>query len=113
LPDPCRIWEQARSTFYNTASQCATAESRPAPQRRGPRPTISDEALLELIRADLESSPFTGEGHRKVWARLRVRDDVRVARKRVLRLMRENHLLSPFRSRHATQGSRRVTTTWR
>jgi len=95
----CQIWEQARSTFYNTARQCATAESRPAPQRRGPRSAISDEALLELIRADLESSPFTGEGHPKVWARLRVRDNVRVARKRVLRLMRENHLLSPYRSR--------------
>jgi transposase InsO family protein len=95
----CRIWEQARSTFYNTARQCATAEPRPAPQRRGPRPAISDESLLELIRADLKSYPFTGEGHRKVWARLRVRDDVRVARKRVLRLMRENHLLSPYRSR--------------
>jgi transposase InsO family protein len=54
--------------------------------------------LLELICADLKSSPFSGEGHRKVWARLRVRDGARVARKRVLRLMRENHLLLPFRS---------------
>ena len=95
----CRIWEQARSTFYNTARQLATEEPRPEPKRRGPRPAISDEALLELICADLKSSPFSGEGHRKVWARLRVRDGVRVARKRVLRLMRENHLLSPFRSR--------------
>ena len=95
----CQIWEQARSTFYNTARHAATAEARPAPQRRGPRPAVSDAALLALIRADLDSSPFTGEGHRKVWARLRVRDNVRVARKRVLRLMRENHLLSPYRSR--------------
>lgn len=47
----CRIWEQARSTFYN-----------------------------------------------KVWARLRVRDNVHLARTRVLRIMRENHLLSPHRS---------------
>jgi putative transposase len=36
-------------------------------------------------------------GHRKVWARLRVLDGIRVARKRVLRLMRENALLSPHR----------------
>jgi len=91
----CRIWEQARSTFYNAGRQ----ESGDPPKRRGPRPSISDEDLLELIRHDLATSPFTGEGHRKVWARLRVRDGVRVSRKRVLRLMRENHLLSPHRGR--------------
>ena len=91
----CRIWEQARSTFYHVALQ----DSRPAAGRRGPRPLISDDELLELIRHDLATSPFTGEGHRKVWARLRVRDGVRISRKRVLRLMRENHLLSPHRGR--------------
>ena len=89
----CNVWEQARSSFYHA--------SRPVPQAahkcRGPRPLISDEDLLALIRHDLATSPFTGEGHRKVWARLRIRDGVRVSRKRVLRLMRENHLLSPHR----------------
>ena len=60
---------------------------------------VSDEALLAAIRADLARSPWHGEGHRKVWARLRVMDGVRVARKRVLRLMRENALLSPHRAR--------------
>ncbi len=94
----CRIWEQARSTFYSRVRLCSETQPRPAPLRRGPRPATSDEALLELIRDDLKNSPFTAEGHRKVWARLRVRDGVRVARKRVLRLMRENHLLSPYRS---------------
>jgi transposase InsO family protein len=91
----CHIWEQARSSFYHRTRQNAVAAS---PKRRGPPPSISDEALLALIRADLATTPFTGEGHRKIWARLRVRDGVRVARKRVLRLMRENHLLSPYRS---------------
>jgi putative transposase len=91
----CAVWEQARSSFYHA--------SRPAPQavpkRRGPHPLISDEDLLALIRDDLATSPFTGEGHRKVWGRLRFRDGHRVPRKRVLRLMRENHLLSPHRGR--------------
>jgi putative transposase len=91
----CRLWEQARSTFYHAGCQ----SSGTAPGLRGPRPSICDEDLLERIRHDLATSPFTGEGHRKVWARLRVRDDVRVARKRVLRLMRENQLLSPYRNR--------------
>lgn len=94
----CRIWEQARSSYYHTVRQCGTDDQAP-PKRRGPRPSISNEALLEMIRADLASSPFKGEGHRKVWARLRIRDGVRVSRKRVLRLMRENHLLSPHRNR--------------
>ena len=39
---------------------------------------------------DLVASPFIGEGHRKVWARLRFVQEIRVGRKRVLRLMREN-----------------------
>ena len=67
-----------------------------------PRPAITDEALLAAIHADLERSPWTGEGHRKVWARLRVTDTIRVSRKRVLRLMRENTLLSPHRARTRT-----------
>jgi transposase InsO family protein len=92
----CHIWEQARSSFYHRTRQDTVGTSL---KRRGPPPSISDEALLALIRTDLATTPFAGEGHRKVWARLRVRDGVRVARKRVLRLMRENHLLSPHRSR--------------
>jgi len=53
--------------------------------------------LLAAIKADLASSPFRGEGHRKVWARLRYGLGLRVGRNRVLRLMRENQLLSPYR----------------
>jgi len=33
---------------------------------------MPDAALVEAIRAVLTASPFHGEGHRKVWARLRV-----------------------------------------
>jgi transposase InsO family protein len=51
-----------------------------------------------MIADDLERSPFSGEGHRPVWARLRV-SGVRVSRRRVLRLMREHGLLSPHRVR--------------
>jgi transposase InsO family protein len=67
------------------------------PAKRGPKPAVSDEALLEAIRRDLTESPFAGEGHRKVWARLKFGGGLRVSRKRVLRLMREHHLLSPYR----------------
>ena len=88
----CAAWGMARSSFYAmTSGQHA---ERPPAKRRGPKPAISDQALLVAIEADLEASPWEGEGYRKVWARLRVCRDIRVARKRVLRLMRENNLLS-------------------
>jgi putative transposase len=57
---------------------------------------MPDAALLEAIRAVLAASPFHGEGHRKVWARLRMRE-VRTSRRRVLRLMHEHGLLAPSR----------------
>ena len=41
---------------------------------------------------------FIGDGHRKVWARLRYGKGIRVAKKRVLTIMREHNLLSPYRS---------------
>ena len=59
---------------------------------------MCDEELHALIVDDLDRSPFTGEGHRMVWARLRV-SGVRVSRRRVLRLMREHGLMSPRRVR--------------
>jgi putative transposase len=92
----CQVLEFPRSTIY---ARRATGQRKVValrPQRRGPKPKISDAKLLEAIRADLATSPFVGEGHRKPWARLRLAD-IRVARMRVLRLMRENQLLSPHR----------------
>jgi putative transposase len=84
----CQVWGVPRSSFYAARQPTPdSAEPRP-PAPRGPKPTIPDEALLAAIRKDLARSPWTGEGHRKVWARLRV-----------LRLMRENTLLSPHRAR--------------
>ena len=50
-------------------------------RRRGAKPTISDAEELAAIRADLAASPWQGEGHRKVWARLRVRDGIRVGQR--------------------------------
>jgi len=93
----CRVWDLPRSTYYTqTPRHLAT---RAKPKRRGPQPELSDEALLTAIEHDLERSPFIGEGHRKVHARLRVLDEIRVSRTRVLRLMRERNLLSPHRTR--------------
>ena len=54
--------------------------------------------MLEHIQADLAASPFIEEGHRKVWARLRYSQKICVGRHRILRIMRENRLLSPHRA---------------
>lgn len=98
----CRAWERSRSALYGRRKQVKKRRREHKPARRGPKPKHSDVALLAAIRADLLRSPFTGEGHRKVHARLRILDGVRVARKRVLRIMRENRLLSPHRGRQGT-----------
>jgi transposase InsO family protein len=95
----CHAWEQARSSFYDQHQRLQSPATAPAPNKRGPKPAVSDEALLELIRADLAASPFHGEGHRPVWRRLRYRQRIRVGRMGLLRLMREHNLLSPYRGR--------------
>jgi hypothetical protein len=64
-----REWELARSSFYQQRS-LAGQRSRIF-QRRGPKTAWTDAALTEKIREALVASPFFGEGHRKVWARLR------------------------------------------
>jgi len=65
---------------------------------------MPDAALLAAVRAVLAASPFHGEGHRKVWARLRM-GGVRTSKSgeplgstcRVLRLVGEYGLLAPSR----------------
>ena len=51
--------------------------------KRGPKTRLDDTALL----AHLAATPFKGEGHRRVWARLRYVDGHLVARNRVPRLI--------------------------
>ena len=99
----CAVWEQPRSSFYAwRLNNKGIGAPGPAAHKRGPKTGLSDLELCGKIQADLARSPFQGEGYRKVWARLRVQDEIRVSRKRVLRIMRENHLLSPYRCRKAT-----------
>ena len=93
----CRVLEFPRSTIYAQQARESAKVLALRPLRRGPKPKMADADLLAAIRADLDASPFTGEGHRKVWARLRIQRAIRVSRTRVLRLMRENALLSPYR----------------
>jgi hypothetical protein len=86
----CRVRRLARSGVYRHRSP------PPVAQRRGPLGAMSDGALTTAIEGVLAASPFHGEGHRKVWARLRYAG-TRTSMRRVLRLMRQNNLLAPTR----------------
>lgn len=68
------------------------------PAKRGLKTAYTDEALTVEIHQVLTASPFVGEGHRKVWARLRIRW-IRTSKRRVLRLMRQADHLAPSRAR--------------
>ena len=97
----CQAWKVSRS-------RCKKSKNRP-----GPKPKHSDAEVVHVIKKDLEESPFHGEGHRKVHARVRNRKGIVVGRQRVLQLMRDNALLSPHRcdsSNKAKKHDGRITT---
>ena len=84
-------WAVSRATVYRRRQQgraLPTARKRP-----GPLGPMADDVLVMEIERLLKSSPFHGEGYRKVWARLRF-DGIRTSPRRVLRLMREHRLLA-------------------
>lgn len=89
----CRAWEVAPSSYYEWRRR---RDAKIVPLRRGPKGFHSDEELVAAIREVLRESPFTGEGYRKVWARLRL-GGVRTSKDRVRRLMREAGLQAPSR----------------
>ncbi|HEX3878936.1 MAG TPA: hypothetical protein VHW24_18240, partial [Bryobacteraceae bacterium] len=61
------IWDLPRSSFYAARNR----ERNPRePRKRGPK-VLADTELLCAIRAVLDEAVLTGEGYRKVWARLR------------------------------------------
>ena len=103
-----RLWGVSRATVYrHRHGSGETAHTRP-----GPLGAMSDDGLVQEIRKLLTASPFHGEGHRKLWARLRFAG-IRTSRRRVLRLTREHGLLAHQRV-GAPRGSKahdgRITT---
>jgi hypothetical protein len=87
-----QVWGTSRATLYRHRRG-----DQPGRRRRpGPVGPMPDVALVAAIRALLAASPFHGEGHRTVWARLRFAG-IRTSKRRVLRLMRAHGLLAPSR----------------
>jgi putative transposase len=76
----CRILP--RSTFHWARRPANSAPAR----SRDPRPPVDDANLLAAIRAGLAASPFSGEGHGKIWAWLHYSLDLPVGRGTVERL---------------------------
>jgi putative transposase len=91
------IWQLARSSFYLARLRRLRPQQ---PGKPGPR-VLSDAELVAEIRELLAAPVFAGEGYRKIWARLRQKN-VRTSKDRVLRLLRENQLLSPARQPQPT-----------
>lgn len=93
----CKAWGIPRSVYYDTLARRRDAAPRAKP---GPRPRVTDKELADQIRGLLEVTErefgFRGEGYRKLHARLR-HEGVPAHKDRVLRVMRENGLLSPSR----------------
>jgi putative transposase len=95
----CKVWGVPRAAVYRhrgPADGAGAANAPRPPRRRGPRGACSDAELLVHIQEVIDASPFSGEGYRKVWARLRARG-VRTAPRRVRRIMKANDLLAPQR----------------
>ena len=63
-------------------------------RRPGSVGVMPDDELLAAIRREIDESPFVGEGHKKLRARLALRG-IHTSGKRVLRLTREAGLLAP------------------
>ncbi len=89
----CEVYRVARSSVY---AGVRPHPPRRTPQRRGPKSRWSDAEVVDGIRTVLATSPFHGEGYRKIRARLAQRG-LAIGGKRVLRLMRQHGLLAPRR----------------
>ena len=93
----CRTWKLSRATVYRHGIVARPDPDLDKPSlRRGPVGACADQDLLVHIKAEIEASPFQGEGYRNIWARLRYKG-VRTAARPVRRVMKENALLAPHR----------------
>src|SRR5919199_4574510 len=86
-----RVWGLCRASVYRHRRPAVPRDGRP-----GPIGPLCDADLVAAIRAVISAGGFSGEGYRKIWARLRFAG-VRTSRRRVLRLMREHGLPAPSR----------------
>ena len=101
----CKAWRFPRSSFYHE-------QKGKEKQQRGKEPLVPDQELLGAIHECIKESPFSGEGHRKIHAQLKRTKEISAGRNRVLRVMKSNRLLSPYRSKQGASKTHdgRITT---
>ena len=84
-------WKVSRATLYRRRDVSTEAKRRP-----GPLGPCDDATLVMHIKRVIDAARFTGEGYRKIWARLRVAG-IRTSPGRTRRLMGAYGLLAPHR----------------
>lgn len=94
----CETLEVSRSAVYSRLKSKKISKAKVT--KRGPKTKISDKSLLDEINALIHGGLFTGEGYKKIRARLRREKKIKVGKNRVLRLMRLHGLLAPVRRNH-------------
>ena len=92
----------AKSSYYEYLRQRKQKAQGRQRKKPGPKVQLDDQQLLPAIVAVMTASPFVTEGVKKIHARLR-RIGIKVARRRVNRIMREHGLLSPQRNEPGEQ----------
>jgi putative transposase len=92
----CRAWRLSRATLYRRRPRSGGGADPAVRARPGPVGPCPDAELVGHIRAQILASRLHGEGHRKIWARLRFAG-IHTSARRVRRLMREHGLLAPHR----------------
>ena len=93
----CRIAGVSRSAaFERVRREREGAVGERTQRKRGPVGAMPDAVPARRDPSHDRGLALQGEGHRKVWARLR-RRGIRTSRKRVLRLMREDGVPRPLR----------------
>ena len=103
-----RLWQVPRSTVY---ARRARRDHPPCEAKRGPKTRWTDAELTARIRTILAESPFHGEGHRKIWARLRAQG-VRTSKRRFLdRDARRQSVVQPVCLRRFVPAGRGTTGT--
>lgn len=93
----CIHWDVPRSTYYSKKKNITRKKCEY--KKRGPKAKLCDQEVLEMLKKDIATTPFKGEGHKKIHARLK-KQGVAISRNRVLKLMKQNKLLSPHRRRY-------------
>ena len=84
-----RCWKVSRASLYRHR------QAAPAPRRRpGPVGPSDDATLVEHNKRVIAESRFTGEGYRKIWARLRF-SGIRSSPGRIRRLIAGEWAVGP------------------